>query len=64
MVQAVFSKGREMLEDTEFEYLGEASLIWLAEVTEVVKTLFSFKAPGVDEIPPRDSDGSGHCWAV
>ncbi len=37
-------------QEAEFEDLGEASPISLAEVSEVVKKLLSGKAPGVDEI--------------
>ncbi len=36
--------------EAEPEDLGEGSLISLAEVTDVVKKLFSVKAPEVDEI--------------
>jgi len=40
-------------EEAESENSGEASPISLAEVAEVVKKLFSVKAPGVDEILPE-----------
>ncbi len=41
------------MEEAEPEDSGEASLISLAEVSEVVKKLLSGKAPGVDEIHPE-----------
>ena len=40
-------------EEAESEASGEAPPISLAEVAEVVKQLFSGKAPGVDEIRPE-----------
>ena len=52
-------------EEAESEASGEAPLISLAEVTEVVKQLFSGKAPGVDEIRPemlKALDSVGLLW--
>jgi len=40
-------------EEAETEDSGEASPIYLADVTEVVKKLFRDKAPGADEIRPE-----------
>lgn len=52
-------------EEAESEDSREASLISLAEVSEVVEKLLSGKAPGVDEISPEmlnDAQDSGHYW--
>ena len=52
-------------EEAESEASGEAPPISLAEVAEVVKQLFSGKAPGVDEIRPemlKALDNVGLLW--
>ncbi len=57
LAQDVFSREGELfmssVEEAEFEDPWEASLISLAEVSEVVKKLLSGKVPGVDEIALR-----------